>query len=405
MFVSAFTNAVGNHTLHDWRVERTDGMVWDVNSGTVVPYHNVDASYSIPVAHSRKPPHFHGDKRTAYDYWRGVQSVVDDTPYILRFHWHNPSGSYVSYYDTQANEYISKRHGPFNYDPVYVSDGHRIENGMSEAITKALLSLRGKYSSDLASSIGELQPTVESLAKTVTRGGNFIRHMRRGRWREAAYDLGISPKAFNNNRGRALADYWLSYSYGWKPLAQTMYDLSDTVCEHVNRISNYVEGNGTVILNGDDEFPYNNWEVIGSWAARIKVVLKATMTNPQLVLISETGLTNPVSVAWELVPFSFVVDWFVPVGNTLSALSAPFGLSWHGGYISKTIHKAVSIRHKTGYITPWVDCLHPGSYKERMSEFQRIALTGFPYPQFYADESPFSSPRVANALALVRTLT
>jgi hypothetical protein len=30
---------------------------------------------------------------------------------------------------------------------------------------------------------------------------------------------------------------------------------------------------------------------------------------------------NPVQTAWELVPFSFVVDWFFTVGDSLSALS------------------------------------------------------------------------------------
>jgi hypothetical protein len=34
------------------------------------------------------------------------------------------------------------------------------------------------------------------------------------------------------------------------------------------------------------------------------------------------GLTDPLSVAWELIPYSFVVDWFVPIGTYLDNLNA-----------------------------------------------------------------------------------
>jgi hypothetical protein len=129
------------------------------------------------------------------------------------------------------------------------------------------------------------------------------------------------------------------------------------------------------------------------------------MSNPQLATINSLGLTNPIAVAWELVPFSFAVDWFLPVGNTLSALTAGQGLTWLGGYITKRVYRAVSIRHKTGPITAWVTCTDPGHYRERGFEFQTIALTGFPYARFYVDETPYSTPRAVNALALVRQLT
>jgi len=34
---------------------------------------------------------------------------------------------------------------------------------------------------------------------------------------------------------------------------------------------------------------------------------------------SQLGFVNPVSVAWQLVPFSFVVDWFVNVGQFIGS--------------------------------------------------------------------------------------
>jgi hypothetical protein len=50
----------------------------------------------------------------------------------------------------------------------------------------------------------------------------------------------------------------------------------------------------------------------------------------QLKTINELhvwGFANPIESAWELVPFSFVIDWFLNVGNTIAAWTPNFGLN------------------------------------------------------------------------------
>lgn len=42
--------------------------------------------------------------------------------------------------------------------------------------------------------------------------------------------------------------------------------------------------------------------------------------------LSSVGLTNPLAVVWELIPFSFVIDWFLPIGESLSRTSLPRAL-------------------------------------------------------------------------------
>lgn len=37
--------------------------------------------------------------------------------------------------------------------------------------------------------------------------------------------------------------------------------------------------------------------------------------------MAQLGLLNPEIVAWELLPFSFVADWFIPIGSYLEARS------------------------------------------------------------------------------------
>lgn len=42
---------------------------------------------------------------------------------------------------------------------------------------------------------------------------------------------------------------------------------------------------------------------------------------------SALGLTTPLQTIWELIPFSFVFDWFVPIGDNLRRLEDKLGLS------------------------------------------------------------------------------
>jgi hypothetical protein len=49
--------------------------------------------------------------------------------------------------------------------------------------------------------------------------------------------------------------------------------------------------------------------------------------NPTLRAASEAGLTNPLSVAWEMTPFSWVADYFLKIGGFLSSFTALEGLT------------------------------------------------------------------------------
>lgn len=64
-----------------------------------------------------------------------------------------------------------------------------------------------------------------------------------------------------------------------------------------------------------------------SYRCVAKVQSLAAVTNPNLYLMSQLGLTNPVSTAYNLVKFSWLVDWFSTLGDWLSSWDALFGIS------------------------------------------------------------------------------
>jgi hypothetical protein len=75
--------------------------------------------------------------------------------------------------------------------------------------------------------------------------------------------------------------------------------------------------------------------------ARVTCDARVVVTDPSLAFSSEIGLTNPAGLAWELLPYSFVVDWFIPIGGWLNGLTDTIGLGLH--YTSMT--STVNVKH------------------------------------------------------------
>jgi hypothetical protein len=55
-------------------------------------------------------------------------------------------------------------------------------------------------------------------------------------------------------------------------------------------------------------------------------------------LLNSFGFLTPELVAWELLPFSFVADWFIPIGTYLEALD--FVKSVEGTYVRTDLSRA-----------------------------------------------------------------
>jgi len=386
------------------RVERSVGSVFDVDSHSMVPLDRIDNSFLVSEWERKRADPYHGDHHTAYDYGMGENRITSDSPMIMHDYYDNPTDHLTSNYDIHRTKYLSSYYVPYSTSIANVVDG---ENAIDEAITTALNSLKGQ-SSTWGADLGESKSAIEDLAKNTITGYNFINNMRKGNFRGAADALGISRRSFehSSNRGRALANAWLSFSYGWVPLATSIYDEQKTISDIVNRNSNNVEGNGTGHASGSVDGPYfGDIRLKGEWTTSARCTLKATIANAGLFNLNKFGVTNPAAIAWELVPFSFCVDWFIPIGNTLSAITGGEGLDFHGGYFSVITRQNISLYSKTGKITDWTTVEDGGNYSEEQFVFNRTALSTLPLPKLYADMTPFSSPRAANALALVRKLT
>jgi len=210
-----------------------------------------------------------------------------------------------------------------------------------------------------------------------------------------------------------LSELFLEYVYGWKPLVSDLYGTIELLRE-------YSKGVKPIILHGHGQATDTKsrswakgkpgWVSTGHWAefttseqSKVRVDLYGQV-DPSLVAfraLNQLGLINPVSLAWELIPWSFVVDWFVPIGPVLQAFTAPIGLK----LVSGTIAQRISRTH-----VGTVHAIAGGNstiYEERVCDvraydetYTRVPYSSWPRPSFYIDLNPLRGDRSLKATAL-----
>jgi len=286
-------------------------------------------------------------------------------------------------------------------------------NDEHAAITKALSELSPEQQS-FGAALGESPQVVDMFLGTAQKLASAILSAKHGNFKLAAKHLGITRDDIVS--GTSPANAWLQLQYGWKPLMSDLAGLQKQVHKKFLE-GTKIEASGFNKSSRSRKWKQNGLDYEMVSESSVKVVLKATIIRERLYGINNWGLINPASVAWELVPFSFVVDWVMPVGNTLEALTASAGLAFNGGY--KNIRKRHTVTAKgssqgsirDGQNDYSQQSVHQQGYCSwTNTDFQRWKLEAFPWPEFYAGNGAFfsnkdDSPkvnRILNALALLR---
>jgi hypothetical protein len=220
---------------------------------------------------------------------------------------------------------------------------------------------------------------------------------------------------------------WLAYQYGWSPLLGDVYNAVERLSQDDGLFTDRYRYGATG--RADD-----SWKDVGS------VVRQHLISNCGLDVITlhenrvwvltridgyvssagwrnaaQWGLTNPAQVAWELLPFSFVLDWFIPIGSYLSQFDASLGMEFLGG------SETVTCEQKGEYVVSAGTCKNaacgyrqcngiPHTYRKdyRRFETQREVLLSWPTASFpdvlgLLDLYGCSGKRVVNAISLAIT--
>lgn len=197
---------------------------------------------------------------------------------------------------------------------------------------------------------------------------------------------------------KRLADGFLEIKFGWLPLMSDIYGSYKLLQEQL-KPAMLLRGQATI----PDEVFMNNgspnarYYTTGSAKRWHRCCLWAQVDVTALRTANQAGLLNPLSIGWEVVPHSFIVDWFMPIGKVLEAHSARAGLTFVGGYeaVKSEGEAQATLKPTTGY-TETV----PRRSTAKHFGYRRWKLSSWPTLGSYADPQPFKSQRAATAVAL-----
>jgi len=197
---------------------------------------------------------------------------------------------------------------------------------------------------------------------------------------------------------------WLEFQYGWKPLAS---DLYESVVElaisrpHYMKVKERGKSERVKVMIGEGT-GYD--EATAFHKNRVLICCEYTLPTSDAQLLSNfTGL-NPLGLAWELTPYSFVVDWFLDVGGYLRSFETSMLTSSNflRGYVTETyVDSSYGVdKHYKEYAPSYFDLVDlVGS--SRVAAKRRTVLSSNPFPRTPSFKADLGSGRLLNAAALL----
>lgn len=238
----------------------------------------------------------------------------------------------------------------------------------------------------------ERQKTVDLVAKKIV----YLAKLRKNFLKKIKHLL--LTKSDKKARHELLESKWLEYRYGWLPTLMDMDKLINTplglpsarVAAKADSTFDYKSGDGRSTPRMQASGRY--YEVYGAYI---------TPKNPLMKTGAQYGITNPGLVLWEMVPFSFVIDWVFDVGGYLESLGALSGLTivdqWrtYGGYLQKVSAFDAAIVGNSGWTSGYCNSMQTNG-----TRVKEVAV----YPNPLVPSNGLNLTRLFDAIALCDTI-
>jgi len=218
-----------------------------------------------------------------------------------------------------------------------VSSDYRFPTIRAQCYSKAYERFKDnmKSQASIGVALAELSQSMKMIHDRAVQLTQFTIALQKGRLGDAAAILS-TPIPKKAKVRRKVADNWLEYHFGWSPLIKDLYNAIDVLTRPIDPI--YASGSATVPIAWKDVtsggMAGNSRTQLGFH--QIKLGGLVTVTNPNLHLASSLGLANPFTIAFELIPWSFVGDWFFNFEQVLSSMTDFLGLSLSQAYTTDT---------------------------------------------------------------------
>jgi hypothetical protein len=299
--------------------------------------------------------------------------------------------------------------GPFDVPPASLTTEVR-----NRAIRKFLESAKSVRSSfEAGQDLGELKQTIEAFRHPM----QSLKDLTLGYFSKL-------KKAKKKYRGpglrKAVSDSYLEYRFGWRPLALDIADAYEGLRDSSRMQSTApcygsafgaAEMSSSVTTDGfADNHIIRSTNTYVTYSYRIKGAIRLDLVDgriPVMQALQLDSLNDFAVTAWDLLPYSFVVDYFVNVGDIINAITFPtskltycVGTS-RTGWTSK-FGQTISLIPPDGGGYYWdSQTLNPANAKLTVTTFSRSPLTSIDLIPSVRFALPISSRPWENMGALI----
>jgi hypothetical protein len=196
---------------------------------------------------------------------------------------------------------------------------------------------------------------------------------------------------------------WLEYRYGWMPLLYSIEDAIKSLEKGWRKKGDIIAGHSKVVtdlsasVSDSQVFPgvgtiYRTHTLSGTRTYR--GCAYSTVVAPEFMRFG----SDPLVTGWELIPYSFVIDWFIDIGSWIRAVTPFSGARELGSMASVKDTYILEQQDHWTYSSGHVGSFTGRSTKLEVERYQRFAHSGGLLPSW---NPRLNSVRVVDLLALV----
>lgn len=261
--------------------------------------------------------------------------------------------------------------------------------------------------------IGEGREAADMIADRASKIANAARELRRKNFGGALAGLaGVSRSdragALKRMNSGHIASSFLELQYGWKPLLNDIYAASDIITDKVKpRTGVFRSQEKETGIITSNYIPLGDVRTV-KCERRINLMVEVTNS---ATMPERMGLTDPFSIMWELTRFSFVADWFLPIGDSLLASHAKLNMKTSQASTTQTTQYVSQLIVRAGHTYGFWKAASSAVAEFNYVRCVRTVSFGVPNSWGIVDQIPglltptWDPPlqRVFNAAALART--
>jgi len=170
--------------------------------------------------------------------------------------------------------------------------------------------------------MAEFRQTRDLVADTAVDVVKFFHRLRSGRAFSEFVRILQQPRGHVELQ---IANRWLEYQMGWRPLISSIHDTTETLISDLRegvlrsaRASVKLDYGLDTLNSSPPDSYFVRYSRYGDGYYTRRAVWR--VRDSSLKRLSDLGFTNPANLVWELIPYSFVVDYLLGVGRYLSVL-------------------------------------------------------------------------------------